>query len=88
MDQDGDTPLHHACSFGQFEVVKFLLQNSSEKGIDIPKENNNLQTAEDFARGNNNKNILELFEIWTLRKTIEASKLRLETLEKKHLLLK
>ena len=30
--------------------------------------------------------ILELFEVLTIRKTIEAYKLRLETLEKKHLL--
>ena len=84
---DGDTPLHHACfSSGEFEIVKFLLKNSSEKGIAIYKKNNNLRTAEDLAREDNNKKILELFEIWTLRKTIEASKIRLETLEKKHFL--
>ena len=85
-DEDGDTPLHHACSFGEFEVVKFLLQNSSEKGIDISRKNNNQRTAEDLARNKNYKEILELFEVLTIRKTIEAYKLRLETLEKKHLL--
>ena len=63
MDLRGNTPLHHACyGSGEFEVVKFLLKNSSEKGIDISKKNNNLQTAGDLARIKNCKEILELFE--------------------------
>ena len=77
-------------SSGQFDVVKFLLQNSSEKGIDISKKNNNQRTAEDLARIKNHKDILELFEAWfevsALCKTIETSKLRLEALKKKHFL--
>ena len=86
VDESGCTPLHHACSLEKFEVVKFLLQKSSEKGIDISRKNNNRRTAEDLARNKNHKEILELFEVLTIRKTIEAYKLRLETLEEKHLL--
>ena len=59
---------------------------SHKKGIDISRKNNNQRTAEDLARNKNYKEILELFEVLTIRKTIEAYKLRLETLEKKHLL--
>ena len=76
-DQIGDTPLHRACYNGHFEVVKFLLENSNEKEIDIYKKNNNQRTAEDLARLKGHKDILELLEIWTLSK-------RLETLRKKY----
>merc|ERR1711860_218293 len=83
--------MHYACEFGQFEVVKFLLENSNEKGIDISKKNNGFQTAEFFARDKGHQEILELFEVWTLPKKIEAHnvyianyKSRLETLKRKY----
>ena len=50
MDHIGRTPLHIACFYGQYEVVKFLLENSKEKGIDIAKKNIHQATAEDYAR--------------------------------------
>ena len=98
VDQRGNTPLHQACITyigpGQFEVVKFLLQNSDEKGIDVYKKNNDQETAEDFARRRGHKDIVELLELWTQLKQLktieaniarlEAEKFRLKTLKRKH----
>ena len=84
VNQYGNTPLNIACYNGQFEVAKFLLDNSNEKEIDIYKKNNYQQTAEDLARFKGHKDILELLEIWTLPKRIEAEKARLETLRMKY----
>ena len=61
-DQGGMTPLHFACAMGQFEVVKFLLENSNEMGIDVTKRNIDQKTAEDCARQKEHKEIVELFE--------------------------
>ena len=63
VDQRGRTPLHFACDNGHYDVVKFLLEQSEALGIDIEKKSNNHRTAEDFARQNGHKNILDLFEI-------------------------
>ena len=87
--------LHIACDHGHFEVVKFLLKNSKEKRINIFKKTNNQMTAEDLAKLNGHKNVLELMEdwnhAWTLQIAIEATKAKLkadeyklETLRKKH----
>ena len=37
VDPSSQTLLHHACYFGQLGVVKFLLDKSDEKDIDISK---------------------------------------------------
>ena len=34
MDKYGVTPLYHECYYGHFKVVKILLDNSNENGID------------------------------------------------------
>ena len=57
----GKTLLHVACYHGQFEVVKFLLENSKQKGIDVTKMDNLQHTAEDLAR--HKGDILELFRV-------------------------
>ena len=69
--QSGRTPLHIACYNGQFEVVKFLLENSKEKGIDIYKKANDQKTAQDLAKEKGHNNILEILEAWTLQEIIE-----------------
>ena len=71
VDPYGRTPLHVACLKGHFQVVKFLLDNSNEKGIDIFKKDIFLDTAEDLARQKGHTDIVELFEMWTLEKKIE-----------------
>ena len=63
VDQHGETPLQYACMLGQKKVVKFLLEKSKEKGIDVKKENNLGYTAEDLARQAGHKDILELFAL-------------------------
>ena len=80
VDEEGLTGLHHACIDGHFEVVNFLLQNSNEKGIDIFKKSNYLQTAEFCAIHLGHVDILELLEIWTLPKKIEEAKARRKTI--------
>ena len=65
--QNGSTPLHSACSGGQYEVVKFLFKIHKAKGIDVTKQTNEHQTAEDLARQNGHENILEALKIWTLK---------------------
>ena len=68
MNHNGQTPLHIACFGGQYEVVKFLLENSKEKGIDVTKKtistplNMGQKTAEDYARDKGHQNIVDLFE--------------------------
>ena len=59
VDPDGRTPLHYACRYRQLEVVKFLLDNSNEKGIDIFKKDNFLNKAEDYARRKGHTVIVE-----------------------------
>ena len=59
----GSTPFHLACAFGQVEVVKFLLENAKEKGIDIEKKTFDQNTAEDLAREQGHHDILDLIEI-------------------------
>ena len=34
MDKYGVTPLYHECYYGHFKVIKILLDNSNENGID------------------------------------------------------
>ena len=63
VTQHGNTPLHIACWKGQIEIVKVLLENSKEIGIDIAKKNNYQQTAEDVAKHFGYQEILDLFEI-------------------------
>ena len=58
----GSTPLHLACCHGQFEVVKYLLENSKLKGIDITTKNNHQRTPEDLARQKGHSDILELLK--------------------------
>ena len=59
----GSTPFHVACSSGQFEVVKCLLENSEKEEIDITRKDNAQRTAEDVARQKGHHEILDLFEI-------------------------
>ena len=39
IDHRGDTVLHYACSNGQIDVVKLLLENSERRNINIMKQN-------------------------------------------------
>ena len=64
----GYTPLNIACIEGQYEVVKLLLENLKEKGIDITKKSTSKRhaqlTAEEIARVEGHTDILELFSIF------------------------
>ena len=62
VDDHGWTPLLCASFSGQYEFVKFLLENAKEKGIDVSKKNIDQRTAEDFAKQEGHKNIVALFE--------------------------
>ena len=65
VDHNGYTPLHTACIYGQFEVVKFMLDNSKSRGIDTEKKDINYQrTAQEWARARvtGYKNIEALFD--------------------------
>ena len=67
VDEEGNTPLHVACIQGQFEVVKFILEEANQKGIDIAKKNMMGQTAEDLARNNGHKDVVDLFKTKLLK---------------------
>lgn len=36
-DKTGQTPLHHACYSGQFEIVKHLVENGANVNIEVPE---------------------------------------------------
>ena len=89
VDQDGWTILHHACFFGQLEVIQFLLEHANEMGLDVTKKNNSFKTAEEIVQGRL-KLILELFEMWHLKKALETlnfdttTEARFQYLKQKH----
>ena len=60
-DHGGATLLHFACYVGQYEVVKFMLENSNAMGIDVTKRTIYQKTAEDYARQKGHKKIVGLF---------------------------
>ena len=68
----GSTPLHTACEFGNFDVVKILIND-----VDIYKKNSYQETAEDLARLYGHSDILELLEFKTLQKKIEEQEKKL-----------
>merc|ERR1712214_60210 len=57
----------------KFGVVKFLLENSTVKGIDIYKKSNNQTTAQALAKEEGHYNILGMLNAWTLAETVEES---------------
>jgi len=36
-DKTGQTPLHHACYFGHFDIVKHLVENGANVNIEVPE---------------------------------------------------
>ena len=62
VDEDGYTPLHEACLNGRVETVKFLLENSKEKGIDIEKKSNDQKSPFELAKECEDNEIVELFQ--------------------------
>ena len=48
-DNDGNTPLHHACMNSQVQIVQYLTQIADEKSIDINMMNNAEMTPADLA---------------------------------------
>ena len=48
-DNDGNTPLHHACMNSQVQIVQYLTQIADEKSIDINMMNNDQMTPADLA---------------------------------------
>ena len=75
VDQDGWTILHHACFYGQLEVIQFLLEHANEMGLDVTKKDNSSKTAEERVPKDVNlwvetqerlNSIFELFKKWHL----------------------
>ena len=64
VDHFGWTPLREACDEGQFKIVKFLLEISKEKGIDIEKKDNYQETPKDLAKQEGHNDIVELLDMW------------------------
>ena len=62
LDEDGETPLHVASHHGQYETVKFLLENSVLGKIDISIKNNFQNTPEYCARQRGHNAIADLLD--------------------------
>ena len=63
-DNNGRTPFHFACYFGQLQIVDILLKNSKQHKINVVSESDNGMDGQGYAEQEGHTVIVILIRIW------------------------